>query len=95
MEAVLKVRDGQTAIIGGLMQDSGDDLREGVPGVEKVPVLGNAFAYQDKDKRKSELVIFIRPVIVTNPDVEFGDLQGFKRYMPGHQSPASAAKGAF
>lgn len=95
MEAVLKVRDGQTAIIGGLMQDSGEDLREGVPGVEKVPVLGNAFAYQDKDKRKSELVIFIRPVIVTNPDVEFGDLQGFKRYMPGQQGAAStsAAKG--
>lgn len=93
MEAVLKVRDGQTAIIGGLMQDSGEDLREGVPGIEKVPVLGNAFAYQDKDKRKSELVIFIRPVIVTNPDVEFGDLQGFKRYMPGQQSAAQRPAG--
>ncbi|MBY4676532.1 pilus (MSHA type) biogenesis protein MshL [Marinobacterium arenosum] len=86
MEAVLKVRDGQVAVIGGLMQDTDENLRDGIPGVEKTPLLGNAFAFQGKDRRKSELVIFIRPLIVENPDVEGGDLKGFQQYLPARSA---------
>ena len=86
MEAVLKVRNGQTAVIGGLMQDSDDDQRQGLPGLEQAPLIGDAFAYQSKNRKKSELVIFIRPVIVESPDVESGDLKGFKQYLPGNRA---------
>ncbi|MCV6590730.1 MAG: secretin N-terminal domain-containing protein [Marinobacterium sp.] len=94
MEAVLKVRNGQTAVIGGLMQDSDDKKRDGLPGLESVPGVGNAFAYQGKQRRKSELVIFIRPIIVEQPDVESGDLKGFRPYLPG-QKVQSSTQGAF
>lgn len=94
MEAVLKVRNGQTAVIGGLMQDADDLTREGLPGLEAAPGIGDAFAYKGKNRRKSELVIFIRPIIVESPDVEHGDLKGFRRYLPGQQRKA-AGEGAF
>lgn len=94
MEAVLKVKNGQTAVIGGLMQDSDDNQRQGLPGLEQLPGLGNAFAQQGKNRKKSELVIFIRPIIVETPDVESGDLKGFRQYLPG-QRKAASERGAF
>lgn len=94
MEAVLKVKNGQTAVIGGLMQDIDDDQRQGLPGLERVPGLGNAFAQQGKNRKKSELVIFIRPIIVEAPDVEYGDLKGFRQYLPGRRA-AAPERGAF
>jgi len=95
MEAVLKVRNGQTAVIGGLMQDTDDDVREGLPGVEKVPGIGDAFSYNGKNRRKSELVIFIRPIIVESPDVEHGDLKGFRQYLPGQKNTRNSGSGGF
>lgn len=92
MEAVLKVRNGQTAVIGGLMQDSDDSQREGLPGLERTPGIGDAFAFQGKKRRKSELVIFIRPIIVESPDVEHGDLKGFRQYLPGSRSPSKGGR---
>lgn len=81
MDSVLRLRNRQTAIIGGLIQDSNDKTRSGVPGLSRIPGLGDLFSYRDETVRKSELIIFIRPIIVTNPDVSHGDLQAFKPLM--------------
>lgn len=81
MDSVLRLRNRQTAIIGGLIQDSNDKSRAGVPGLSSIPWIGDLFSYRDDTVRKSELIIFIRPVIVTNPDVSHGDLQAFKPFM--------------
>lgn len=81
MDSVLRLRNRQTAIIGGLIQDSNDQNRSGVPGLSAIPWLGDLFSYRNDTVKKSELIIFIRPIIVTNPDVNHGDLQGFKPFM--------------
>ncbi|PLA75626.1 pilus (MSHA type) biogenesis protein MshL [Hydrogenovibrio sp. SC-1] len=81
MDSVLRLRNRQTAIIGGLIQDSNDQTRAGVPGLSRIPWLGDLFSYEDESVRKSELIIFIRPIIVNNPDVNHGDLQAFKPLM--------------
>ena len=81
MDSVLRLRNRQTAIIGGLIQDTHDNQRQGVPGLSDLPWVGDLFAYRDDTVKKSELIIFIRPIIVTNPDVDYGDLQGFKPLM--------------
>lgn len=81
MDSVLRLRNRQTAIIGGLIQDSNDKNRSGVPGLSAIPWLGDLFSYRNDTVRKSELIIFIRPIIVTNPDVNHGDLQAYKPFM--------------
>lgn len=81
MDSVLRLRNRQTAIIGGLIQDSNDKIRAGVPGLSSIPWIGDLFSYRDDTVRKSELIIFIRPIIVTNPDVNHGDLQAYKPFM--------------
>jgi general secretion pathway protein D len=81
MESVLRVSSGQTAIIGGLMQDSQDNTQQGVPWISRVPLLGSAFSYTDKSYAKSELVIFLRPTLIQNASIH-GDLNSFGRFLP-------------
>lgn len=81
MDSVLRLRNRQTAIIGGLIQDSNEKIRSGVPGLSSIPGFGDLFSFRDETVRKSELIIFIRPIIVNNPDVNHGDLQDYKPLM--------------
>ena len=79
METVLKLRDQQTAVIGGLIEDRHDNMETGVPWLSRIPILGKSlFGYTERKSTKTELVIFIRPVIVDRPDIEAGDLQQFR-----------------
>lgn len=79
METVLKLRDNQTAVIGGLIEDRQDNIESGLPWLSRIPILGNTlFGYSGRKSTKTELVIFIRPTIVDRPDIESGDLQSFR-----------------
>jgi MSHA biogenesis protein MshL len=66
MESILKIHDGQVAVMGGLMQDTQNKKTDGVPVLSRLPVIGNAFNYKNDATSKSELVIFLRPVVVKN-----------------------------
>jgi general secretion pathway protein D len=81
MESVLKVQSGQTAVLGGLMLDSFEASRAGLPVASRVPLLGDLVSKRNDTTSKSELVIFIRPYVVRNASVE-GDLAAYRRYMP-------------
>lgn len=63
-DSVVKVRDGQIVVIGGLMTDSYSDTRSGVPGASKVPAVGAAFRKGGQESSKRELVIMIKPTVV-------------------------------
>jgi type IV pilus assembly protein PilQ len=58
------VKDGETAVIGGLISDVESKLRTGVPVLKDVPLLGPLFRYEAKNKQKRELIIFVTPKIV-------------------------------
>jgi general secretion pathway protein D len=81
MESVLKVGSGQTAILGGLMLDAFEGSRAGLPIAARIPLLGDFFSYRDDKAQKSELVIFLRPLVVKDASVET-DLASYKRYLP-------------
>jgi len=87
MESVLKLNDGQVAILGGLIQDEvvGEDT--GVPGLVTEPVLGYLFGQKNKQKRKTELVIFLRPTLIKHPDIETGDFASFRDTLQQNTSP--------
>jgi general secretion pathway protein D len=80
IETVLKINNGDTAVIGGLMQDQIDKNESGVPILSSIPWVGALFRYQDDEYVKSELVIFIRPVVVHHASLT-GDLKEYRKYL--------------
>ena len=64
IESLLEVADGQTVVIGGLMQDTSQKKTDGIPYLSRLPGIGNLFSYRDDDVIKSELVLFLRPTVI-------------------------------
>jgi general secretion pathway protein D len=84
MESVLKVSSGQTAVLGGLMTDSFEGSRDGLPIMARVPVIGDLFSYRNDKAQKAELVIFMRPIVIRDASVET-DLSDYRQYLPDKQ----------
>ncbi len=80
IESVLKIENGDTAVIGGLMQDQIDKSITGVPLLSSIPFLGALFRYQQDEYVKSELVIFIRPVVTHDASLT-GDFKEYRKYL--------------
>ncbi len=81
IESILKVDSGQIAILGGLMQDTIENSNDGLPGLNRLPIVGNMFSLKDDNLMKTELIIFIRPVVVKQASV-YGDLEEYRDYLP-------------
>ena len=58
------VGDGETAVIGGLINEVESSLENGVPVLMDIPIIGNFFKSNSKTKKKRELIIFVTPRIV-------------------------------
>lgn len=87
MESVLQVGSGQTIVMGGLMQDKINNQDKNIPTLSKLPLVGDLFKAKNDTTTKTELVIFIRPTVITNASLESQELQSFKQYLPD-QLPA-------
>ena len=81
MESVLKVKNGQIAVLGGLIQDSVKQDSNRVPLLSDLPVLGDAFfKSHDNEYTRSELVIFLRPLVIDNPSID-ADLSRYRPFL--------------
>lgn len=81
-DTTVRVRDGETILIAGLMQEKKEETRIGVPGLGAIPLLGNLFRYKAEAKRNTELVIMITPTI------EIGKKVGMNPHTAGQRSSA-------
>jgi MSHA type pilus biogenesis protein MshL len=88
MESVLRMTDGQIGVLGGLMTDETRDNDAGLPGVKDAGFFGNLFKTTSAEYIKTELVIFIKPIIIANPSVD-GDLEQYKKYLSKDYQPLS------
>lgn len=64
MESILMVHNGDIAVLGGLMQDTSSGNTGQIPGISRMPALGELFKARNDTNRKTELVVFLRPVIL-------------------------------
>ncbi len=81
IESVLKIENNQIAVMGGLMQDETSNLSDGIPGFSDIPLLGALFKNRNDTISKSELVIFLRPVIIKDASIE-GDFRHWESMLP-------------
>ena len=58
------VRNGENIVLGGLIQTDNEQLNTGVPGLNRLPVVGNFFSYQRDSIERRELFIVLRPEII-------------------------------
>jgi MSHA biogenesis protein MshL len=63
-DSVVKVKDGQIVVIGGLMTEAYEDSRSKVPGLSNAPGVGAAFRKNGQQSTKRELVIMLKPTVV-------------------------------
>ncbi len=63
-DSVVKARNGEVIVIGGLMQNITNDRLGSVPGISNVPVAGELFKQKANLNRRTELVILLRPIVV-------------------------------
>jgi MSHA biogenesis protein MshL len=68
-DSVVKARNGEVIVIGGLMQNLSNDEDAGVPGASEVPYAGNLFKQKSNLNRRTELVILLRPIVVDSEGI--------------------------
>jgi general secretion pathway protein D len=106
VNGVLRLRDGETGLIGGLLQNSEATSFAGSLGMNSIPVLGQLFGNRQKRTEESEVLISITPRIVRGPKVTEDDLvplrvgtqevprvEGARPALFGTESPAPSGPG--
>ncbi|MCH2222382.1 MAG: type II and III secretion system protein, partial [Dechloromonas sp.] len=81
IESIMRVTSGNTAVLGGLMEDKIDYQNQRVPVIGQIPILGEVANNRNNLARKTELVIFLRPIVIKDASLE-GDYAGMKGYLP-------------
>ncbi len=82
IESVMRVRSGEIAVLGGLMEDGVNWKTGRVPILGQIPLFGELFTTRNNSATKSELVIFLRPVIIKDPSLN-GDFSSLRSMLPG------------
>jgi general secretion pathway protein D len=85
----LRLRDGETQVLSGLIKDEDRKALDGLPGLVKIPLLGRLFGTNKDDRQKTEIIMLITPRIVRNlplPDVDSATLASGTDALPGAQT---------
>jgi MSHA type pilus biogenesis protein MshL len=84
MESMLRLSDGEVAVMGGLMEDRINYSTSEIPGLGGLPGIGNFFRNRNDTSTKTELVIFLKPTIIRDPSIN-GDYRGFRDQLPSRE----------
>ena len=81
MESVLRLANGEIAVLGGLMEDKLDTDTGRIPLLGAIPLLGELFTRRENSVRRTELVIFLRPRLIQHPGID-GDYAPERMMLP-------------
>jgi general secretion pathway protein D len=94
IESNVLVDDGAIVVLGGLLQDEFSANKDRVPGLADIPIIGNLFKSESRARKKTNLMVFLRPVVVR--DASASDALTNSRYeqMRGAQQEAQPVPSA-
>lgn len=78
-DSIVRAKNEQIIVIGGLMQNSSRRLKAGVPGVSSLPLFGRATNQHRDTFERSELVILVRPIVSDSGQLELDTLDSLRR----------------
>ncbi|MBD8881843.1 type II secretion system secretin GspD [Rhodanobacter sp. 7MK24] len=89
------VQSGQTVLLGGLIQDEQDNTDTGIPGLNRIPVLGRLFGSTSHTRNRTELIVLITPRVIRDSEearqITDDYQQGFESLRPLYATPATRA----
>ena len=65
-KTTVMVKNGETAVIGGIYESDAGSIKEGVPLLKDIPIIGSLFRSKQSTNNKNELLVFVKPRIVKN-----------------------------
>ncbi|MBK5256075.1 MAG: hypothetical protein JJE39_08575 [Vicinamibacteria bacterium] len=77
VNSVLRLRDGETNILAGLITDTERTSLSSVPGLASIPILGRIFGRNTKDAQETDIIMTISPRIIYKPEFSEADLKSF------------------
>ena len=89
IESNILVEDGTVVVLGGLLSDSYQDSRQQVPGLGDIPFFGALFRNETRNRSKTNLMVFLRPVVVRDDASAEVLSNGRYQFMQGLQKDAS------
>ncbi len=90
-DSIVRARDGQVIIIGGLMQDQATNDRAQPTGLGSLPLIGGAFRQERDSSERSELVILLRPVIANDGRDWSQRIEDLRKRLPDPDTRGGAA----
>jgi MSHA biogenesis protein MshL len=67
-DSIVKAKNGQIIVLGGLMQDLGDENKNGIFGLARIPYVGNLFRVDKGNTQKTELVILLKATLINSEE---------------------------
>lgn len=78
IDTVIRLKDGETNMLAGLIRDDERKSLSGVPGLSDLPVLGRLFAHNRREAQETDIILTLTPRIVRVLDLSEADLQAFR-----------------
>jgi general secretion pathway protein D len=78
INTVIRLQDGETNLLAGLIRDDERDVLEGIPGLSNIPLVGRLFAHTRRQTQESDIVLTLTPRIVRVLDLNEEDLRPFR-----------------
>lgn len=75
IESTIRLHDGETNMLAGLIQRTEDQTKRGVPGLSEIPLLGRLFSHNNTNRSSTDLVLTLTPHIIRTADVTTEDLE--------------------
>jgi general secretion pathway protein D len=78
VETTIRLRDGETNLLAGLIRDDERTTLVGIPGLSDIPVVGRLFGRSRKEARQTDVVLMLTPRIIRVLDLSLDDLRPFR-----------------
>jgi general secretion pathway protein D len=78
INSVIRLRDGETNLLAGLIRDDERNVLAGIPGLSDLPIVGKMFAHTRKETQETDIVLTLTPHIVRVLDLSEDDLRPFR-----------------
>jgi general secretion pathway protein D len=78
ISTVIRLRDGETNMLAGLIRDDERRVLDGIPGLSDLPIIGRLFAHSKKETQETDIVLTLTPRIIRVLDLSENDLRPFR-----------------
>jgi general secretion pathway protein D len=78
INTVIRLRDGETSMLAGLIRDDERRVVDGIPGLSDIPLVGRLFAHTRNETNQTDIILTLTPHILRALDLQEGDLRAIR-----------------